>query len=428
MNQDKVSCERKTRKLDNDRQLANERKFHMALNGPKRKTHLGTQGGESLRCFEGLRKREAMSDRVTDTKEPPLAVLVTGGNGFLGAHVANVLQKEKLGFLKGVVGEIRVFDKTLQAPEHSTFSGDVYEGDVTNKDDVRRACEGVDVVLHCAAIVVEGSARAGLMERVNVGGTKNLLDLCAESGGPRMFISAGSVTAAMGDFPNDDTTEEEELPDSDRVISGEYGRTKNLADRLVRSYNGRKREDGRTVHTMVLRIPPMYGEGDLTNVVEAVKISRALCGYFTPVGSSRCQNAYVVNVAYGFAHALLSLHQRPDVVGGEAFYLCDDTPTETISSFMEPFLIGCGCRIAPVSLPLSLAYVTACILELGVRAATLVSNSRPTVALTRRNLRMIRSSRVFSDAKARRQLGYQPPFSHSESLERCIPYYQRQCT
>lgn len=370
------------------------------------------------------------------TECPPRVVLVTGGNGYLGGHIVNALLQEKTGLLKGTVGEIRVFDRTSRTPDHALWQEAVQtiEGDITDAKAVQAACCGVDVVIHCAAVVSEKWQAGELMERVNVGGTRNILEACmADCGGrgPRIFIHAGSVTAAMTREANVQTAEDQPLPDSADVVSGHYGRTKNLADSLVRSYNSQQAMDGRVLHTCILRLLPLYGEGDCNNVCQAISMAKKLCGIFMPVGDSSVLSQYIYagNAGYAFVFALAAMLARPDEVRGKVYYICDDTKAQPFGDFIAPFLTACGCRVASISLPWPLAYLTACISEASMQCLSkFVDLSRLSMALTKRNMNIIRCSRVFSDAKARQELGYDPPYSVQKSLDRSLPYYRNMFT
>lgn len=90
--------------------------------------------------------------------------LVTGGSGYFGTLL--VKHARTAGY------QVRIFD--LHAPEHLPDGVDHLEGDVRDRDAVRGACEGADVVFHNVAQVPLAKDRQ-LFESVNVGGTANVL-------------------------------------------------------------------------------------------------------------------------------------------------------------------------------------------------------------------------------------------------------------
>jgi nucleoside-diphosphate-sugar epimerase len=92
----------------------------------------------------------------------PRSVLVTGGSGYFGTVLA------ELALARG--DAVRIFDLNP-----TTLAGaEFVAGDVRDRDAIRAACEGVDVVFHNVAQVPLAKDRA-LFDEVNVGGTANVL-------------------------------------------------------------------------------------------------------------------------------------------------------------------------------------------------------------------------------------------------------------
>jgi nucleoside-diphosphate-sugar epimerase len=124
-------------------------------------------------------------------------VLVTGATGFVGSHAVKELLDQ--GF------EVRVLARTPEkVPTVLGAVGchvdDVVQGDMTSAEDVTRALEGCDAVLHCAAEVgVSGGSSVGLGS-ANVIGARNVLGLAAEKGLDPIVWTA-SVSAYL---PTDD--------------------------------------------------------------------------------------------------------------------------------------------------------------------------------------------------------------------------------
>lgn len=127
-----------------------------------------------------------------------LAVLVTGGAGFIGSNLVEYL-------LKHGVGKVRVFDnlatgyrENLQPFEnHPAF--EFFEGDITNPNDCRKACEGITHISHQAALgsVPRSIADPMRSHEVNVTGFLNML-LAARDAGIKRFVYASS-SSVYGD-------------------------------------------------------------------------------------------------------------------------------------------------------------------------------------------------------------------------------------
>ena len=94
-------------------------------------------------------------------------LLVTGATGLVGSHVAEqalqrgwrvralVRQNAKVGFLRGLNVEL-------------------VDGDLDQPESLQSACEGVTIVIHCAAKVGDWG-RTDEYRRINVTGTRSLL-------------------------------------------------------------------------------------------------------------------------------------------------------------------------------------------------------------------------------------------------------------
>src|SRR5690606_28835071 len=113
-------------------------------------------------------------------------VLVTGGSGFLGSHVAAALAADP-GVDLVVAGDVR-------PPQHPA-RGVVYEQcDVTEAEGLPALLErhGIDVVVHLAAIVTPGRDH-DLEFRVDVDGTRNVLEACVAAGIRRVVVSSSGA-------------------------------------------------------------------------------------------------------------------------------------------------------------------------------------------------------------------------------------------
>jgi uncharacterized protein YbjT (DUF2867 family) len=118
-------------------------------------------------------------------------ILLTGGTGFVGGHVAHALRADDKP-VRAVVRDRR------RATKLAAWGVDLVEGDVTDAASLRAAAEGVDAVVHLVAI---RQGRREEFQRVMVEGTRNLL-AAAKDAGARRFVhmSALGVTAETKDL------------------------------------------------------------------------------------------------------------------------------------------------------------------------------------------------------------------------------------
>ena len=123
--------------------------------------------------------------------------LVTGGAGFIGSHLVERLIE--LGAAVRVLDNFSTGKRENLAPFRDAI--DLIEGDIADPEICARACRGVGVVLHQAALpsVPKSIADPVSSHRTNVEGTFNLL-MAARDAGVRRFIYAAS-SSAYGETP-----------------------------------------------------------------------------------------------------------------------------------------------------------------------------------------------------------------------------------
>ncbi len=127
--------------------------------------------------------------------------LITGGAGFIGSHIAEYLLKfgaKKVRVLDNFVTGRRENVELFKANAEYEF----IEGDITNLEDGRTACEGIDFVLHQAALgsVPRSVANPIPTNEHNVDGFLNML-IAARDANVKRFVFASS-SSVYGDEPN----------------------------------------------------------------------------------------------------------------------------------------------------------------------------------------------------------------------------------
>jgi len=186
--------------------------------------------------------------------------LVTGGAGFIGSNIVERLVNE--GY------EVRVLDNFSTGRRenivHLLDKIELIEGDIVDLETCKRAVQGVDFVLHQAALPsVQQSIEDPLSTfQVNAQGTLNLLWASKEAGVKR-FVYASS-SAVYGDDPN--------IPNKEDILTVPncpYGTSKLIGENLCRTFN-----KAYGLPTVSLRYFNVYGprqalEGEYSAVIPA---------------------------------------------------------------------------------------------------------------------------------------------------------------
>jgi UDP-glucose 4-epimerase len=151
-------------------------------------------------------------------------VLVTGGAGYIGAHVAAELLKS--GYSMRIYDD---FSNGLHRRVDGKFR-DIVDGDMLDRVKLLAALDGIDAVIHLAAKkAVEESVKDPLKYyENNVGGTLNLLGAMAAKGVKQLVYSSSAAVYS----PND---KEAVLEDDPTAPLSPYGASKLLAEQLISS-------------------------------------------------------------------------------------------------------------------------------------------------------------------------------------------------
>ncbi|MBP6882678.1 MAG: NAD(P)-dependent oxidoreductase [Candidatus Levybacteria bacterium] len=147
-------------------------------------------------------------------------VLITGGCGFLGVHLARLLLKKDF--------TVTLFDQAPLDAKDLIGKVIVIKGDIRKKKDITQAMKGISHVIHAAAALPIQRTKQKIFS-VNVDGTKRVVDAAYEQKVKRLvFISTTALYGVPKHLPE---TEESPLEPI-----GYYGQSKLIGEQICKEY------------------------------------------------------------------------------------------------------------------------------------------------------------------------------------------------
>lgn len=151
-----------------------------------------------------------------------MKALVTGATGFTGSHLVQALEQRG----DSIVCLVR---KSSNLVRLTNCNVQLVYGDITDRQALLAAMTGVDTVFHTAAYVELGLVNQSEMERVNIEGTRTVLEVAQALGVPKIvYCSTIGVFGDTGGKVIDETFKRTQTN-----FSSAYDRTKYIAQELV---------------------------------------------------------------------------------------------------------------------------------------------------------------------------------------------------
>jgi nucleoside-diphosphate-sugar epimerase len=250
----------------------------------------------------------------------PRAVLVTGGAGFVGAHLVRMLLQR--GYHVRILDRFDYGRVGIDGLHHPNL--EIIQGDICNTRDVSRAVKSVDGVIALAAIVGDPACSLDPEETINLNysATKILAETCHFYGVRRLvFASSCSVYGASSHAT---LTERSRL----NALSL-YARTRVLSENILFDRCG-------DVEPVVVRLATVFGVSPRMRfdlVVNTLSVRAVTERRITIFGGNQWRpNVHCRDAARGF---LLALEAPAGVVAGEVFNLGGDALNHRISEIGE---------------------------------------------------------------------------------------------
>jgi nucleoside-diphosphate-sugar epimerase len=322
--------------------------------------------------------------------------LVTGANGFVGSILVELLVARG-DRVRALVRDPRR-SAAILSPE-----AEVYTGDLLDRASLARACAGMDVVFHTAALATHWSPREAYW-RTNVEGLRHLLGAMEHAGAARLihfstYLVYGRRTGVRTEA------------DPCRGTGDGYVDSKVAAEELVR------REAGdRGIVWTILRPANIYGPRDRNWMpMVAGNIARRRMRLFGP---AECP----ATVVYGDDVAAFAVEcSRHPAARGEIFNVASPEAV-TWTQFFEAFAVQLGTTFPSLRFPYRLIYPLAGALERVWHVAG-AANPPP---VTRFGVDLLASDWRCCVRKAQERIGFSAATAHERGLESTVRWLREE--
>ncbi|MEU5218122.1 NAD-dependent epimerase/dehydratase family protein [Streptomyces sp. NPDC020807] len=318
-------------------------------------------------------------------------LLITGASGFVGGRAAAAATA------RAGIAHVRLLTRTEQpprprrSPESPHPSAPVVEnvlGDLRDPASLRRACEGVDVLVHCAAAIGADEETA---RQVNDEGTRSLVDAAVRAGVTRIVALSTASVHGRGTF-------RAAAPGTLPIAPGSTtSRTRAAGERHVLDAGG-----------TVLRPHLVYGTGDRQLVPGLVRLLTALPGPFANGGGAVGSVHSVIDVE-SLAGALLGAALSPRTEPG-AYYVGHPEPVPAAALIAAAETL----TVRPPEAP-------------GTPVADVAAacNLLADLPFAQHHLAMLATDHWFADDRPWRELGCVPGPGFAEGFAAHAPWYRR---
>jgi nucleoside-diphosphate-sugar epimerase len=325
-------------------------------------------------------------------------LLVTGGTGFIGSHLAEDARRRG--------GDVVVLGLTDRPEEEDnarlleSLGVQVLPGSVTDAALCARAMEGVTHVYHLAVAMREAGMTDEYFEEINLGGTRRLLELAGERGLQR-FVYCSTI-GIFGHRAPGITNE-----DSPLRPGNVYERTKVAAEALAQDFRTRA-----GLPVVILRPADVYGPRDQ----RLLKLFRGVAAGRFPLfgdGRGRRHMVFVDDVVAAFR-----LASERDQALGQALIIAGPESC-TLRELIDAVARATGQRRFGWRLPLAPMLAVAAMVEDGCAALNM------TPPIYRRRMDFFDSDSAFDTTRARKVLGWEPKVHLNEGVGRTLDAYRK---
>lgn len=323
-----------------------------------------------------------------------MRVLVTGGSGFLGSHVAELLH-----------GQGHEVSCLVRKSSDTTFLRSLgvklVEGAVDDASTLPAAVEGAEAIVHCAGLVKARTMAD--FDRVHTGGTLGLARAAIAAKAPLKRFVHVSTSGVMGlGAPG-----RKHQVDDEPAPQTSYDKSKLAAERALLELAGE-------LPITVLRPPAIYGPRDREILAFFQMVRRTRVAWRMGRSMQAVSMIYASDCASACERAIFA-----DVPSG-SIYFVDDGQVYDYETMARAIADAYGIKLlATPSLPAPIVTVAAAASE------TFGKLTNKVMMFTRDKLPMLLAEHfVIDSSPARRDLGWEPAVPFAEGARRTAAWYR----
>lgn len=329
-----------------------------------------------------------------------MKILVTGGGGFLGRRIVELLVER---------GDVVTFLARGRYPEVEALGARGLQVDLCDAEAVAGAVHGHEAIIHVAAKAGFWGDLASY-RAINVDGTRNLLDAAERHEVKRLVYTS---TPSVVGYAHECENAPQDTPYAEEHWSP-YPLTKAEAEKMVLAANSPY------IATCALRPHLIFGPRD-NNLMPRV-VDRAQQGRLPIIGDglNKVDMTYVDNAAWAHLDALDALTSHTAPPAGKAYFISNDDPVELWTWLNEEFLPALGIKPLKRKVSLAMAVRLGNVMEWAWTNLPLKGEPRMTKFLASG----LAKSHWYDMTPAKRDFGYKVRVPMAEATQKTVAWFK----
>lgn len=225
--------------------------------------------------------------KINKQRKTFMKVLVTGATGFVGSWLVKKLisMDHEVHILRRKESDVTGI-ADLPLVHHL--------GDVTDTESLNDSCKQVEVIFHLAGVVGYSRSMRDIMEKVNVGGTTNVVEASQKNPNIKRLVYMSSVVAIGASFDGSSPLNENSEYNLAHLDLG-YFQTKHKAEQIVKQAC-----DNDSIDAVILNPSTIYGPGDAKKGSRKtqIKVAQGKMPFYTSGGVNVIYIDDLVEAAY----------------------------------------------------------------------------------------------------------------------------------